>query len=398
MKPAHSLTQAIQLLERTLSLLVVFLLLAATVVPTGRLLGHDFGPAADDPDATARPDSASLAALGLAESRLTPAGKGLWSVSTETGTPAGTLVGSESLSPDATGYAGPTPVWVLVDASGHVAGVTAAPNAETPGVFRHVTESGFLDAWNGLTPAEALHREADAVSGATYSSRSLAANVQAALAAYTRSDPATLPQAASGTTPAAAATLAVVGLGVGMALAARRNRTARFVVLVLNVAVTGFWCGEYLSVSFLRSWIAEGGSGLHHLPAVVMLGVSILLAYARRPGHYCNWICPLGSLQELAYQLPGPKLRLAPRAFLLMKRIRLGVLCALLLMLWMGFGAWLLDYEPFGAFQFSSASWAVIALAGLFVVLGIFVPRPWCHLLCPLGELLQMGTDGHRSR
>ena len=391
------MNEATATLERALSLLVVFLLLAATVVPLGRLFGRPFGPAAADEAAAARPDTAVLAALGLSGARLTPAGTDLWTVTSAAGDDAGTLAGSRSRAADVTGFAGPTPVYVYINKEGRVAGVAPGPHAETPAVFRHVEDEGFLRSWNGLTPAEAQARQVDAVSGATYTSRALARNVGAALEAYAAA-PATEPAPGDGTDAfTQMAALVVVVFGVGVALAARSNRRLRLIVLVLNVGVTGFWCGEYLSVSLLRSWLAEGADVARHLPAIVMLAVSLVLAFLKRPNHYCTWICPLGSLQELAYRLPGPKLHLPPRAFRAMERIRLGVLALLLLALWMGVGAEVLDYEPFAAFRPAAAPWPVLVLAGAFVVLGVFVPRPWCKMLCPLGELFRLSCDAGRK-
>lgn len=391
------MNEATATLERALSLLVVFLLLAATVVPLGRLFGRPFGPAAADEAAAARPDTAALAALGLSGARLTAVDTDLWTVTSAAGDDAGTLAGSRSRAADVTGFAGPTPVYVYINKEGRVAGVAPGPHAETPAVFLHVEDEGFLRSWNGLTPAEARARQVDAVSGATYTSRALARNVGAALEAYAAA-PATKPAPGDGADAfTQMAALVVVVFGVGVALAARSNRRLRLIVLVLNVGVTGFWCGEYLSVSLLRSWLAEGADVARHLPAVVMLAVSLVLAFLKRPNHYCTWICPLGSLQELAYRLPGPKLRLPPRAFRVMERIRLGVLALLLLALWMGVGAEVLDYEPFAAFRPAAAPWPVLVLAGAFVVLGVFVPRPWCKMLCPLGELFRLSCDAGRK-
>ena len=62
-----------------------------------------------------------------------------------------------------------------------------------------------------------------------------------------------------------------------------------------------------------------------------------------------------------------------------------------------GFGAWLLDYEPFLAFIFTTASPAVLILAGAFVVTGLFVPRLWCHTFCPVGELFSLAETSSKK-
>lgn len=81
-----------------------------------------------------------------------------------------------------------------------------------------------------------------------------------------------------------------------------------------------------------------------------------------------------------------------------MGQARTFVLALLLLLLWTGFGAWLLDYEPFSAFIFTNASPAVLILAGAFVVTGLFVPRLWCHTFCPVGELLGLAETSSKKR
>jgi polyferredoxin len=54
--------------------------------------------------------------------------------------------------------------------------------------------------------------------------------------------------------------------------------------------------------------------------------------------------------------------------------------------------AWL-DYELFTAFMFQQASWAVITVALLFVVLSLFVQRPFCRFVCPMGILFKFNKS-----
>ena len=73
-----------------------------------------------------------------------------------------------------------------------------------------------------------------------------------------------------------------------------------------------------------------------------------------------------------------------------MSRVRMATLMLLLLWLWAGMGAEILDYEPFSAFLLTSAQPVVLILAGVFVLAGMFVPRLWCHCFCPTGALLHL--------
>lgn len=77
------------------------------------------------------------------------------------------------------GFRGPVPLEVTVK-KGKIVKVTALPNKESPAYFKKVTDSGLLRRWNGMTLKQASKAKVDAVSGATYSSRSVIANVKAA--------------------------------------------------------------------------------------------------------------------------------------------------------------------------------------------------------------------------
>ena len=90
------------------------------------------------------------------------------------------IVNTTDLCKDVIGYDGPTPVKITV-VKGVVTSVEALPNTETPRFFDLVLQSGLLKAVVGKTPAEAAKMQLDAVSGATYSSEAVIANLRAGL-------------------------------------------------------------------------------------------------------------------------------------------------------------------------------------------------------------------------
>ena len=90
------------------------------------------------------------------------------------------VVNTTELCKDIIGYDGPTPVKITI-VDGVVASVEALPNVETPRFFDLVRAGGLLDAVVGKTPAEAAEMPLDAVSGATFSSNAVIANLRAGL-------------------------------------------------------------------------------------------------------------------------------------------------------------------------------------------------------------------------
>lgn len=384
-----------KILGRLLSLLIVFLLIAATAVWTGKLFGREIGAtkpaAATSSESVAPPNAEQMRALQLDNSsvRLAVRDSASWTVSdAESGAARGIIISSLPYARNVQGFAGTVPVYIYIGESGHISSSTPTDNAETADFLARAA-NGTLKHWQGLTPEAGADLKVDAVSGATFSSKALVANMQAALKGY---NAGTVSQASEPVIgwPRTLAVAAVFLFGIAVAWRFRGNRLLRIAVLLLNVGVTGFWCGQFLSLSLLRGWIANGFDPIAYLPAVLMLAVALLLPFFGRPRHHCTWVCPYGSLQELAWRIPLPKIRCSAKAFRIMSHVRLGLLSVLLLLLWTGTGAFLLDYEPFSAFLLSAAPPAVTVLAGAFVVASCFVPNLWCKACCPVGALLDM--------
>lgn len=395
MNQPEKIEKYIPLFERLLSLLIVFLLLAGSVVWSGKLFGRYIGGASGN-DATlasaaAQPEARILNDLGLQEATLTPCDSVAWNVEDKDGKELGLVVSTEPYAKDVTGFAGNTPLYLWISADNHIKAIAADDNEESADFFKRAFE-GVCAQLVGKDLDFVKAKPVDAVTGATFSSNAVISNVKYTLSARAKAADkvSKSPVIGWGRT---VAVVVILALGIYAAYCCRGNRMVRLVVLALNVCVTGFWCGQFLSLSLLRGWIQNGLDPLLYLPALLMLLVAIVLPFVRRPHHYCTWVCPYGSLQELAYLLPVPKIHVSRGVFKLMRVVRLSVFMLLMLSLWMGFGASVLDYEPFTAFLFDVATPGVIVLAVVFVVLSVFIPHPWCRCLCPMGTLLELAED-----
>lgn len=164
------------------------------------------------------PNEAERAALGISAYQLGQEEDGLWRVKTPSGDEKGFLVNSAAFATDVRGFAGPTPVFVYIDEKGIVRAAVAAANAESSDQFGRAR--AVLQRAVGLDAAHSEGFEADAVSGATLSSRALTANVAAAIKAYRH---ATASQAFYGELGTIFLILALV-IGVVLAVWLRRKR------------------------------------------------------------------------------------------------------------------------------------------------------------------------------
>ena len=368
---------------RLLSLVVVVLILAAAaILRDGRILGHDLREAHE------------AKALKNDTLEVTPDGA--------------FVVNTKPLAKDVQGYGGPVPLKIHIK-DGRVAAVEAEPNAESPDFFNRAKE--LLNHWQNKSVDEALAEEVDAVSGATFSSRAIMANMQRGLAYAQKhgqwgedgsvgaletsaspivgSEDGSVGALETSASPIVALVVVLLGAVVPLFY---NNRRLHLVQLAVNVVVLGLWTGTFVSYTlFLR--IFAGGMSLSAIGALaaplLMLIVALIYPLAGRSGHYCANICPFGSAQELAGKLSRRKLRITPRVLKLLSVLRnllWGVLMALLLT---GTCTAWIDYELFTAFLYSSASVWVTVLAALFLVLSVWVPRPYCRFVCPTGALIK---------
>lgn len=85
---------------------------------------------------------------------------------------------TETLCEDVEGYIGPTPLDIRIK-NDTITDIIALDNEETPAYFAKAAK--VLEKWIGRTPKEGLDLEVDAITGATFSSDALIANVKAGL-------------------------------------------------------------------------------------------------------------------------------------------------------------------------------------------------------------------------
>ena len=102
------------------------------------------------------------------------------------GNKLGTILFSSPYSDGVKGFNGPTPLLIALDADGRIKNIVLLENQETPNFAKRVVEGGLYEAWNGLTVDEALGKDVDAISGATYTSNGVKKSLVARLKAYQR--------------------------------------------------------------------------------------------------------------------------------------------------------------------------------------------------------------------
>lgn len=306
-----------------------------------------------------------------------------------TDNPDGSLtVNTGSLATNVTGYAGPVPVEITIT-DGKIATITPLENNETPGFFNRVIRSGIIDNWIGKTPEEALAADVDAVTGATFSSEDLIANVRSGLSYYLDSPTVAAKKRQGGVEFYCALVVALMASILPLVI---KNKNYRTVQQLLNVGVLGFWAGTFLDYTVMLGLMSNGiGAAAATVITLVMLAVGFIYPLFGKKDFYCAWMCPLGSLQELAGKCnPRHKWHLSPRAVKSLQWFRTGLWAVLMFGLWTGMLTEWIDYELFTAFMVNEAATGVLIAGGVFVALSIFITRPYCRFVCPTGALLRI--------
>ena len=165
----------------------------------------------------------------------------------------------------------------------------------------------------------------------------------------------------------------------------------RLALLVATIAVLAFWQGRFLSMSQFMGWVLNGIPLKAQWGIVLLFLLSIVLPLLTGRAYYCMWICPFGAAQELLGTLNrGRRLKLGAKLLQWLQILRTAVLFGMLLTIGLGLGLGFSDFEAFTMFHPSTAPKVALAIGGVSLVLSIWISRPWCRFLCPLGEFLEL--------
>lgn len=294
------------------------------------------------------------------------------------------IINTTEIGKAISGYGGAVPVEIYVT-DGRIDSVVALPNSESPKFFGRLESEGLTGSWNGKTLKEAETLEVDGVTGATYSSNAYIANVRAGVA-YAEGEKSS---ASGPLSVAAIAALVVILAGATLPLFIRKP-AYRIAQQILNVAVLGFWAGTFIDYAMMLNLFSGAPRlTLGFIVTLLLFIVGFVYPLFNKPNYYCAWICPFGSLQELAGKVCKKKWKMSPRLVKGLDRFRQILWVVLLSLLYIGWGTSWIDYEVFTAFVVESASWIIIAVGGVFVVLSLFISHPFCRFVCPTGSLLK---------
>ena len=312
--------------------------------------------------------------------------------------PDGTVViNTTKIGKDITGYGGATPVEIQIK-KGKIEKVIPLKNQETPEFFGAVRNSDILESFDGKTLEEAAETPIDGVSGASYTSKAIIANMKGGVA-YALDSNVAMADGKADREPLTLkwyVTIVIILVGgiIPFFINDKRYRTLQ---LILNVLLLGFWGGTFISYSLMESYLSNGITQVAMIPVSLLLIAAFIYPLFGKRNYYCAWMCPYGSLQELLGNCVKFKIKMKPGLIKGLSYFREALWFVLMWLLWTGLWFDWMGYEPFAAFFFTDASAVTLGIAGGFLILSLFIQRPYCRFVCPTGSLFKLAETGYRS-
>lgn len=169
----------------------------------------------------------------------------------------------------------------------------------------------------------------------------------------------------------------------------KRSRTGVVAVSVFSILYFGFFReGCVCSVGSVQNVVLALFNPGYHIPLSALAFFVIPLIYTLFFGRtFCAGVCPLGAVQDVFLMRPVTLKKWLQKVLGLIPYIYLGLSVL--------YAATATDfiicrYDPFvGIFRFN-ATFFMFAIGAAFLLISVFIARPYCRFFCPYGVILNL--------
>jgi NosR/NirI family nitrous oxide reductase transcriptional regulator len=178
--------------------------------------------------------------------------------------------------------------------------------------------------------------------------------------------------------------------GAAWIVLARRSRAAALLLTIGCLAYFGFYReGCVCPIGSIQNVATAVVDPSYAVPVYVIAIFILPLAAALLFGRvFCGGVCPLGAIQELVLLRPVEVPRRLDRFLGSFKWIYLVLAVGFAVLPAVSRDFVICRFDPFVGFFRFTGTFQMLLLGGVFLVLGVFVGRPYCRYLCPYGALL----------
>ncbi|MHC4119967.1 MAG: 4Fe-4S binding protein [Planctomycetota bacterium] len=168
----------------------------------------------------------------------------------------------------------------------------------------------------------------------------------------------------------------------------KRSRRAVFVLMLLSLFYFGFWReGCVCPIGSTQNIVLSIFDTDYAVPLVVLAFFLLPLLFTLFFGRtFCAAVCPLGAIQDVVLLRPAKVPRWVESVLRLFAYIYLG---AAVLFAATGSAFLICRYDPFVSFFRLTGGLNILVLGACFLLIGVFVGRPYCRFACPYGVILR---------
>jgi polyferredoxin len=190
--------------------------------------------------------------------------------------------------------------------------------------------------------------------------------------------------------------LDLAALVVGLSLASyfalvSRSRRGLFLLAIASLAWLGFWReGCICPIGAIQNVTLAMSDPSYAVPLVVVGFFALPLIFTLFFGRtFCAAVCPLGAIQELVALRPVRVPRWLEHTLGLLAYVYLGAAVLFAAGSTVDEPIFVIcRYDPFVGLFRLNASTNMLLLGACFLIVGLFIGRPYCRFLCPYGAIL----------
>jgi ferredoxin len=243
---------------------------------------------------------------------------------------------------------------------------TAAPLAATPTP---------IPGTSRLTPVTSPSTSSGTTSSRTTSTTSSKTNDLGSQIVKTIKEPKTI---------AVAVLLAVAAFGY-----VRGYQRLRRIVMLVSLGYLGFYIGGCLCPLGAVQNLALSGTTLK-VAFLVTLALP-LVATLLLGRLYCGWVCPAGALQEIVHSEKNAT-TVPPGLHRWLKYLKYVALVALIAAVRFAGEPVFERWDPFKVAWDLDGALTPLFMLGAIIVASVFIYRPWCRYLCPMGAIFALAS------
>ncbi len=299
-----------------------------------------------------------------------------------------TIVNTSNIVSGIKGFAGATPLEIHINSKGNISEIKPLKNSESPRFFSSLEKNGLYTEWIGLTPQEALEKHVDAISGATYSSNAVIKTFNSAIEYVINNKIVSSYNIKEFFSIKNIIAILVIIFSITLPLFTK-NRIIRYLQLIINILILGVWCGTFLSLSMIVNFVSNGVDNINIIIPLLLIIIAFIYPLFGKKQYYCTWVCPYGASQEIINSISPFKINISNKTNKILKIVQKILWVIIMFIMCTGLYFDIMDYEAFTIFIYNQAYIPALIIGFTFLVLSLFVKRPYCKYICPTGYLIR---------